>query len=295
MSKIDDLITLLKVEKIAFVASGGFKDVFKINNQGTQEALKITNLYDPHIYDENQQEQHKIEWLARSQREFNLIKDLGGNNIVSLGKIPAQVIETNGEPFFVYTEEFLDGQTLDKVISNNNENSTKPDYELVKVFFYTGIDMLSKFDHLGLLNRDVKPKNVMCNPVSKRPFVFFDFGIAYDRKGSSLTVNTNAPGTTRYRAPETLDNDYKAIIDIRSDIFSLAITTFEFATGKHPIYDSESEGKTIYQLLNKSAAPLQDARPDFPSDFCDLINDCMKKRPALRPNISSINRRLTSL
>jgi serine/threonine protein kinase len=140
-------------------------------------------------------------------------------------------------------------------------------------------------------------KNTLCNifvqviyaqtltGIQDRPVVFFDLGIAFDKSGTSLTAQPLGPGTLRYRAPETLDSDYRASIDFRCDLFSLAVTVYEFAAGFHPIHHgSMSDGETVYRLLNRNAEPLIRHRSDLGQNLCDLIDRCIHKKPALRPN-----------
>ena len=223
--------------------------------------------------------------MARSTREVNLIKKLGGNNIVSLGNIDATIIDAEGKPFFLYTEEFIPGKTLDVAIRNNGSNL--PEFEQIKTLFKTGLDILQTFELNKIIHRDIKPQNIMMTDDAARPFVFFDLGIAFDQQGTSLTARTFAPGTLRYRAPETLDPDYKSSIDIRSDLFSFAATTFEFAAGVHPIHPSRATpGETFYRLLKVNAEPLVSKRADLPIAFSNLIDRCLKKKPALRPRLS---------
>jgi len=267
------------------IGQGGFKQVFEIEINGTKEALKVTKLFDENEIDPDKQEELKNELLARSIREVKLIKKLGGNNIVSLGSIDATVIDADDKPFFLYTEEFIPGKTLDVAIRDNANNL--PSFDEVKTLFKTGLDILQTFEQNRIIHRDIKPQNIMMTEDAARPFVFFDLGIAFDQQGTSLTARTFAPGTLRYRAPETLDPDYKSSIDIRSDLFSFAATTFEFAAGVHPIHPSKATpGETFYRLLKVNAESLTSKRADFPAAFCNLIDRCLKKKPALRPRLS---------
>ena len=263
---------------------GGFKVVYKIENRGKVEALKVTALRDPSVSDPIEMEQLEIELLARSDREYKLIQQFGGECVVLPGSIPGHETTWNDVPSYIYSEEFLPGQTLDKFIRQFTTNGQVPLVDNVKALFRTGIDVLERLWAKKIVHRDIKPQNIMVWTALQRPFVFFDLGIAFDLEGKSLTQITLGPGTLRYRAPETLDPQYRASIDVRSDLFSLAATVYEFATGIHPIHHgSINDGETVYRLLKLSAKPLASFRPDLPRAFCDLIDRCLRKKPALRP------------
>ena len=285
MDQITSFLDSKNAKISRFINKGGFKQVFEIEINGTKEALKVTKLFDETEIDPDKQEELKSELLARSTREVTLIKKLGGKNIVALGSIDATVIDADGKPFFLYTEEFIPGKTLDTAIRDNG--SSLPDFKQVKTLFKNGLDILQTFEQNRIIHRDIKPQNIMMTNDAVRPFVFFDLGIAFDQQGTSLTARTFAPGTLRYRAPETLDPDYKSSIDIRSDLFSFAATTFEFAAGVHPIHPPKATpGETFYRLLKVNAEPLANKRADIPAAFCNLIDRCLKKKPALRPRLS---------
>src|SRR5207244_520254 len=65
--------------------------------------------------------------------------------------------------------------------------------------------------------------------------VIIDFGVVRDLADSSLTKThlARGPGTPLYAPPEQLNNR-KALIDWRSDQFSLGITLSYCAFGVHP-------------------------------------------------------------
>jgi serine/threonine-protein kinase len=184
----------------------------------------------------------------------------------------------------VYSEEFLPGRTLDKIIYETTLKHGQPSWPAVKLLFETGLAVIERLWSHKIVHRDIKPQNIMYTQLNGRDYVFFDLGIAFERDGSSLTQNTFGPGTLRYRAPETLDADYRGSIDMRCDLFSLAVTVYEFASGRHPIHEgAKSAGDTIYRLLKKNADPLAQHCPDLPSAFCSLVDRCLHKKPALRP------------
>jgi serine/threonine protein kinase len=116
-----------------------------------------------------------------------------------------------------------------------------------------------------------------------RPFVLIDLGIAFGLLETGLTIQ-GVPRTNRYLAPEMSIPDFRSNLDYRTDLYTTALTVYEYAAGKHPIAeDSDDDMLTITRALHQAARPLQDARPDFSPEFCKLIDQLLKKKPSLRP------------
>jgi serine/threonine-protein kinase len=231
------------------LGSGGFKVVYEIEKQSKKEALKVSLLENTNIADIAEQELFTNEIIARTEREIQLIKQFGGNQVVSLGSISGQRTTFKGKDVYLYSEEFLPGDVLNKLISKNKQSQNLPEWKEILLLYKTGIEILNRFSKDGIIYRDIKPQNIMATGVANRPFVFFDFGIAFLTQGTSLTQNTLGPRTLRYCSPEVLDPGYRGLLDVRSDLFSLAATVFEFATNKHPIHEGAfGEGKPFIGL-----------------------------------------------
>lgn len=72
-----------------------------------------------------------------------------------------------------------------------------------------------------------------------------DFGISGNLTNSvAKTVNA---GCKPYMAPERIDGDHRDRYDVRSDVWSLAITLLEVATGQHPY----AKWKTPFEQLRQ--------------------------------------------
>lgn len=266
------------------LGKGGFKTVYLIEKDGKQEALKVTRLRDLDVVDPVEVEQLEHELYSRAEREFQLLSQFQGGCIVSLGSIPGHQAKWDGLPVHFYSEEFLAGKTLDKAIRANAAESKLPTRDEILTLFETGLDALERIWQRRTIHRDIKPANIMATGDMSRPFVFFDLGIAFEQEGSALTRHRLGPGSLRYRAPETLDADYRASLDFRCDLFSLAVTVAEYASGQHPIHHgAQDAGETVYRIRFRQATPLQSLRPDLHSGFCSVIDRCMHKKPALRP------------
>ena len=95
---------------------------------------------------------------------------------------------------------------------------------------------------LKIIHRDLKPENIM---ICKRPdgteyAVVMDFGLAKERKAGGelekLTATGIILGTPEFMSPEQLRGKP---LDARTDIYSLALMTYEMLTGKLPFERSD--------------------------------------------------------
>jgi hypothetical protein len=101
---------------IRILGSGGFKEVFLLQNGERQEALKITRYFDHTGSGGIEPEELETMLRSRTERECNLLARFGGGCVVSLGSFGYEELISDGRKYGVYSEEYLPGQTLDKLI-----------------------------------------------------------------------------------------------------------------------------------------------------------------------------------
>ncbi len=95
-------------------------------------------------------------------------------------------------------------------------------------------------NRLRVVHRDIKPANILYDDHSRR-FVLTDFGFATPYDPEKLTyTDSSVKGTTDFMRPDLLaklaaPNDEPPLeLSIDSEIWSLAVTIFVAATGRHP-------------------------------------------------------------
>jgi serine/threonine protein kinase len=122
-----------------------------------------------------------------------------------------------------------------------------------------------------------------------------DLGIAFKLYGTPITMNPEMrQGTLPYMAPEMFNPRFREMLDYRSDLYSAAVTIYEFVSRLHPIARrGEDDFTTIFRVMQMKPVPLIDHRPDLPKAFCQMIDGMIRKKPALRP--SNIERTLREM
>ncbi len=130
----------------------------------------------------------------------------------------------------------------------------------------------------GVVHRDVKPSNIMFDKTGK--IWITDFGLARCQTEMSLTRSGDVIGTMRYMSPEQARGQ-SALVDGRTDIYSLAATLFEMLTLR-PAHAGD-DAPTILQKIDKQEiTPLRMLRPDLPRDLETVIAKAMSKNREAR-------------
>ncbi len=132
----------------------------------------------------------------------------------------------------------------------------------------------------GLVHRDVKPSNILVErtPDGKlRPWVA-DFGIAMMIDDGSIWSAAHA-GTPFYIAPERLSDERD--VDVRSDIYSLGVTLYQFLCGELP-FDHPSLGEMLRQVREDEPISLRARNPSLPTELEAVTMKCLAKRPDQR-------------
>jgi TolB-like protein/tRNA A-37 threonylcarbamoyl transferase component Bud32 len=130
----------------------------------------------------------------------------------------------------------------------------------------------------GVIHRDIKPENVV---LSGGEAVVADFGIARALHAASpeqLTLTGMVVGTPQYMSPEQAAG---AVVDGRSDQYSLACTLYEMLSGQPPFTGPSSQAIIARHSL-EPVPSLRVVRQTVPSAVEGAIMKAMAKVPADR-------------
>jgi serine/threonine protein kinase len=80
------------------------------------------------------------------------------------------------------------------------------------------------------------------------------------------------------------DPNFRDNLDFRADLYTTALTVYEYASGHHPIAeDNDDPIRTVTRAIRQQPTPLATHRPEYSPQFTHLIDQLLKKKPALRP------------
>ncbi len=127
----------------------------------------------------------------------------------------------------------------------------------------------------GVIHRDVKPSNLLLDDQGK--LWVTDFGLARCREQQGLTQTGDVLGTMRYMSPEQALGR-TALVDQRTDVYSLGLTMYELATLHHPA-DGVSDLQLYFDREREVPKPLRQWNRHIPRDFQTIVLKCLAEFP----------------
>jgi len=211
--------------------------------------------------------------LQRFEREVRATAFLTHPNTV-------QVFDYGHTPdgTFYYVMEHLPGLTLEELV---RRYGPLPPNRAVH-FLRQVCAALGEAHARGLTHRDIKPGNVMvCERGGVHDVVkVLDFGLVRipkdDGAYETLTREGTVAGTPAYMSPEQAGGE--AVIDPRSDVYSVGALAYFLLTGKPPFADRSAPRMLAAHLYEPPGA----LPATVPSDLAAVVMRCLAKAPAER-------------
>jgi WD40 repeat protein len=208
----------------------------------------------------------------RFLREARAAARLRHPNVASVFHLGAK-----GADYF-YAMEFVEGETLDRLIKRDGPLATGLALEIVDQVAAA----LGAAHKQQIIHRDIKPSNLMVAFDEHQRVIVkvIDFGLARAAVGSEIDPALSVPGvfagTPHFASPEQCAGGET---DIRSDLYSLGITLWQMLTGKLPFDGGIAQ---IVDQHLRARLPLQQLE-QLPQPVVALLKSLLSKDPAGRP------------
>ena len=255
---------LNKYEVKEFLASGGFSLVYKVWHLDLN-CYQVIKILHPGLTNED---------LELIKHEAKQLVKLNHSNIVRLYDLDIW------ENMYILREEFIDGQSLEKLIIEKAKSGNPAFSEREVLSILRQILEGLKFCHSrGVIHRDLKPNNIL---ITKEGIVkILDFGISYRIKQTGLTSlsasfkNPNANfGTPLYMSPEQVYGN--PIQGKEVDIWSFGVIAYQLITGSLP-FPGPSLDLFFIQLEKIKPVQPKEVNPSISNEMNNLIMKCLEK------------------
>ena len=195
---------------------------------------------------------------------------------------------TEHTPYFAM--EYVEGETLAQVIARQAKDPAgeaapfgtrlpgSPFFSASAAAFAGVAEGLQHAHSKHVIHRDVKPSNLILDGEGRLRIL--DFGLARQEGQQTFTATGDVLGTVQYMSPEQV-RGRKAVIDHRTDVYSLGAAMYEFYTGTLPFQGKDNQD-TLSRILAREPAPPRKLKPDIPRDLETVILKCLSKDPADR-------------
>jgi serine/threonine-protein kinase len=248
------------------VGEGGMSYVYLAHDVATNERHAIKILSPDLSSDENA--------MARLRREAAMGLRLAHPNVCHIVRMG----ETEDGLVYVVMP-FVEGEIL---AERNNRLGVIP--VAMTVQFVSEIAAGLHVAHgLKIVHRDLKPENIMIcrTPDGTEYAVVMDFGLAKERRAGGelekLTATGIILGTPEFMSPEQLRGK---TLDPRTDVYSLALLTYEMLTGMLP-FEGRTQQEMMIARLRNDPIPLRKRRDGmgFPEALEQVLLKGMARNP----------------
>jgi serine/threonine-protein kinase len=220
---------------------------------------------------------------SRFRREARAMSQLTHPNTVKVFMY-GQLEDELGEGSLFIVMEYLEGRNLNRAVKREGPLSV----EQATTILIQVCGALQEAHNMGIVHRDLKPENIfLCRQGELLDYPkVLDFGLAkvterQMRPGSiQLTQEGMVFGTPEFMSPEQAQGK---TIDLRSDIYSLAVILYEAVTGKLP-FDARTPMEFIQKHVVEAPIPLNERLEgfSFSDDLWRAISVALAKSPDAR-------------
>ena len=203
--------------------------------------------------------------IARFRNEAQAAACLTHPNIVPVYEVGLE------QGIHFYAMQLIQGRGVDEVLQSHRQRGVLPQWRPMIEVACQAADALHAAHEMGIIHRDIKPSNLILD-VRQKLWVT-DFGLARYQTDVALTRSGDIVGTMRYMSPEQASGS-AAMVDGRSDIFSLACTLYEMLTLR-PVRSGEDVPEILRGIDQRQPPALRIDRPDLPRALHPVLSKAM--------------------
>ncbi len=264
----------------SLLGSGGMGLVFEGTHieLGSPVAIKI-------VRPQFSQDSHILERFVNEARNVAALTSPHIARVFDAGKLHT------GEAYLVM--ERLVGQDMASLLA---QSGPLP-WPVAVAYVAQACDGLAEAHAHGVVHRDLKPEHLyVIQAGSAEPLVkILDFGISKNirQDEARMTLPGDSIGSPLYMSPEQVQNP--ALVDERTDVWSLGVVLYEAITGKLP-FNGETIAQVQWQVIAEDPQPLSARCPDAPQALEAVILRCLRKAAAERfQSVDELRRALRAL
>ncbi len=261
-----------RFQLIRKIASGGMGTVYEavqLGAEGFKKTMAIKTLIDDAAVDR--------EFVEMFIGEAKLVADLVHENIAQVYQLGKH------QNSFYIAMEYIHGVNLQEFHDRHIYKSISIPIDL-GCFIISRVCRALAYAHskrdkngqlLGIVHRDVSPKNIMLS--FEGVVKLTDFGIA---KARNLM---NKEGDVLYGKVPYMSPEQAAFqeTDARSDIFSLGICFYELLTGDM-LFGDEETIITMHKITKEDVPSIRKKRPDVPGKVEEILKKALYRDKNLR-------------
>jgi serine/threonine protein kinase len=177
------------------------------------------------------------------------------------------------EGIYYYTMDYIDGRSLQRIISEDGLEARLAVEIAVKV-----AGALEHAHRRGIVHRDLKPANVIIDEDGEP--VITDFGLAFS-PGSEAGPRAVTAGTPGYMAPEQVAGRADRI-GAAVDVYALGAVLYTVLCGEPP-FAGLGAVDFVRAVTSAEVLPVRELRPEADPGLCAIVERCLRRSPGERP------------
>ncbi|MCZ7643869.1 MAG: serine/threonine protein kinase [Planctomycetota bacterium] len=253
---------------VRLLAEGGMGAVYEAKQfgaEGFEKTVALKTILES--YSSN------MEFVRLFIGEAKLVADLVHEHIVQVYHLGRT------DEFYYIAMEYVEGLNLEKFIDHHVEHQLDVPVDL-GAYIISRVCRGLEYAHkkrghdgevLGIVHRDVSPKNVMIT--IEGVVKLTDFGIAKARQVMEQEEGEVLMGKVEYMSPEQAQY---LETDLRSDVFALGIVMYELLTGHH-IFETDDIYETLNNVKRKPIPDPRTFRSDLPEGLVKILMKALER------------------